>query len=253
MKVARISLPSLGTREVRVAALDGTCELLAEPADPRSAQAIVQALARDRQPGWLADLPVSLFDRLCAEIYTAEFSSRVECRSDCSECAEPFDFRFELSELLHHQDREAAALGLTPDEEGYWHLDGGLVLRPPTMADLETHADEARLTADLVREGDPADERIDRTLEAGAPLLTLPVATECPHCGAAQQVGFDMARHLVASVAAERPFLIRETHLIAARYGWSHESIMALPRKDRRAYAALIESERSAALARKRA
>jgi hypothetical protein len=236
-----------------VAALDGVCELLAEQGDPQSAQAVVLALVRDERPGWLGALPVTFFDRLCAAIYAAEFSPRVECRSDCTACGEPFDFRFELDQLLRHQDDEATALGLSPDADGYWRLDEGLAVRPPTLADLAAHPDQQELAARLVRNGDPHDERIEGALEAGAPLLTLPIATECPHCEAAQQVGFDMARHLVASIAAERAFLIRETHLVAARYGWSHESIMALPRKDRRAYAALIESERSAALARRRA
>lgn len=81
-------------------------------------------------------------------------------------------------------------------------------------------------------------------------MMSLDIATACPECGRAQDVWFDLAAFLIRTLAGERPFLLRETHLLAARYGWSHGEIMALPRDDRRAFAALIESERSAAMRR---
>ena len=57
---------------------------------------------------------------------------------------------------------------------------------------------------------------------------------------------FDVVRYTLESLAAERPLLIRETHLIASRYGWGHDTIMSLTRADRRAYAALVLGERTA-------
>lgn len=251
MKLVRINLPTVARRDFRVAAIDGAVELLAQPDDPFAARLIITRLVEGEQAGWLDEVPVTIFDRLCADLFEREFSPDVECRSDCQTCCEPFLFQFDLSELIAGQDQVAYRLGLSPDEDGYWQVDGGLSLRPPSMGDLDRNLAPEALSRMLVRSGDPDDPRVDALLNDAAPLLTVPIATACPHCGEAQEVGFDMAGYLVASIAAEHPFLIRETHLLASRYGWTHESIMALPRKDRRAYAALIESERSAALARR--
>ena len=84
-------------------------------------------------------------------------------------------------------------------------------------------------------------------LERAAPVMSFDLDAPCPHCNAAELVRFDLARYLAVRLAAERPFLLRETHLIASRYGWSHGEIMALSRTDRRAYAGLIEAERASA------
>lgn len=242
-----LSLPSLPPLAVRIAALDGAAELVADPADPGAALALLRRLGRDNPAGWLDRLPVALFDRLCAAIFVQEYSNQIECKSTCSECAEPFEFGFPLDALIAAQD---GAVGDAPvaASDGFWTTATGIELRPPTVADLAEGLDPADLLARLVRSGEPDEAAVEAVLETAAPLLTLPVATPCPHCSAEQQTQFDMARFLIDTIAAERPFLIRETHLIASRYGWDHASICALPRRDRQAYAALIESERSAAL-----
>lgn len=243
-----LSLPSLPPLAVRIAALDGAAELAADPADPGAALALVRRLGRDNSPGWLERLPVALFDRLCAAIFVQEFSGQIECKSACSECAEPFEFGFPLDALIAAQDQAMVAGAPVAAADGFWSIAGGIELRPPTLADLADRLDEPAFLARLVRAGQPDLAQVEAVLETAAPLLTLPIATPCPHCSAEQQIQFDMARFLVDTIAAERPFLIRETHLIASRYGWDHASICALPRRDRQAYAALIESERSAAL-----
>jgi hypothetical protein len=78
--------------------------------------------------------------------------------------------------------------------------------------------------------------------------MAFDVAAPCPRCRADNETRFGLAAFLAARLAAERPFLVRETHLIASRYGWGHAEIMALSRVDRRAYATLVEGERSAGL-----
>ena len=83
-------------------------------------------------------------------------------------------------------------------------------------------------------------------LEEAAPLLTLDLETRCASCDEPQVLRFDVVRYTLESLAAERPLLIRETHLIASRYGWGHDTIMSLTRADRRAYAALVLGERTA-------
>jgi hypothetical protein len=253
VKLVRTSLPTLPRREFRVAALDGAGELLADPGDRHSARRLVSHMVEGEGDGWLDQLPAAIFDRLCAAIFERDFSATVGCRSDCGKCGEPFDFAFDISDLIAAQDSAAAGLELALDQEGYWTVEGGLSLRPPTLGDLAGKLPPDTLAKLLVRSGRRDDPAIEVLLDEAAPLLTLPIATRCPHCQEAQEAAFDMAGYLVASIAADHAFLVRETHLLASRYGWTHESIMALPRSDRRAYAALIESERSAALARQSA
>ena len=139
-----------------------------------------------------------------------------------------------------------------PDERGTFLLPDGRRIRAPTVGDVE-HAvrsvDIAALRHACVLEGDAdADpELLDAALEAAAPALTRDVAATCPHCAAAQPVRFDLANFLVASLARERPFLLREMHLLARAYGWSLAEILSLNRDDRRALARLCEAERAAA------
>ena len=116
------------------------------------------------------------------------------------------------------------------------------------QADLDAARTAAELLARLVVEGEASDTgaEVTRFLERAAPVLDLELDAACPECGSAGTPRFDLATFLAARLAAERPFLVRETHWIASRYGWSHDEIMSLPREDRRAYAGLVEAERSA-------
>lgn len=248
-RVVTVSLPSLPPMSVLLRRIAGSDEADLAPDRPGEPTRLLAALARrpDGRPLNLAALPVSLHDRLLAEVYRAEVGEQAPCRAPCAQCGQPFEFELALADLLAAQDAEAAACGL-PEADGRWPVAGTRV-RPPTLADA---AAPSALLPQTLCEPPPEDASalaaVTAFLERAAPLLALALDTHCPHCGSAQQLGFDLPRFLVRAIGNERPFLIRETHLLAARYGWSHAEIMALPRDDRRAFASLIESERSAAL-----
>jgi hypothetical protein len=89
-------------------------------------------------------------------------------------------------------------------------------------------------------------------LERAAPVLALDFNVDCPHCQREQKARFDLTRYFLRRLGGERSFLLREAHLIAAHYGWSHQEIMRLTRDERRAYAGLIETERAGASSRGR-
>jgi hypothetical protein len=253
MRAIALFLPSLGGYSCFLRPLDGHGELAVAAGDPQAAQRLLAGLLRtgDGAAVELGDLLACWRDRLLAEIYREAIGERVECRSTCIECSEAYEFAFALKDIIAAQDATARASGLEPDDEGLWAMAGGVRLRPPSLADLAQNQSTEALRRRLVQYGDLADTVIDAALEAGAPLLSFDCDAQCPHCEAPQQVAFDIGPFLTRSLAAERPFLIRETHLIASRYGWDHATIMALPRRDRQAYAGLIESERSAQLARR--
>ena len=249
---ADVAIPSLPRAAFLLKRIDGRLESAIVPDATGMISRLLAALLTDKAgaPVDVRTLPLAVHDRLVAQVYLAELGSSVKARARCRGCGESFEFGFSLAELLARQDETAAPIG-PPADDGYWRTGDGARIRPPILADVEA-GDTATLMDRI--SADPVDsdqhEAVSAFLEDASPSISLDIATVCPACHEAQPVWFDLARFLLDALAAERPFLIREAHLIAARYGWSHQEIMGLRRDDRRAYAALIESERSAALRR---
>lgn len=248
----RVAIPSLPTADFLLRPMDGHSEAAIVADRPGMATLLLERLVVGGE-GEAVDvraLPVAVHDRLLASLYTLEYGENVSCQASCAACAQPFQFRFALPALLASQDQAAAEAG-SPGGDGCWEAPSGVRLRPPDLRDAAAGAPEG-LLARIAQSPVPAEEveALAAFLEKASPILAIDLDTACPGCGASQSVAFDLARFLVRALAGERPFLIREIHLIAARYGWSHSEIMALPRADRRAFATLVESERSASLRR---
>ena len=168
------------------------------------------------------------------------YGPRAECRALCEFCGETYEFMLDLTQIIAEQDAERQDL---PDADDVWTLPGGARVRGPKPEDLT--GDPKSLAARLTIEGEASADEVEAFLETAAPVLTLDLAARCPGCDKPAQLRFDLATYLTRRLAAERPFLVRETHLIASHYGWPHGEIMALPRDDRRAYAGLVEAERT--------
>lgn len=66
------------------------------------------------------------------------------------------------------------------------------------------------------------------------------LACACPACGEALSAVLDPASFLLAEVAGQEEALFAEVLAIAARTGWDEASILAMPRRRRRAYAAAL-------------
>lgn len=243
-----VAVPSLPPVHAVLRRITGADEAALAPGRPGEPARLLAALARagDGAPLELAALPVTVHDRLLAEVYRREVGDTASCRASCAACAKPFEFDLVLPDLLAAQDRDAAGCE-PPGADGRWRL-ARLRVRPPTLADAARGPQAVPgVLCDPAADADTL-AAVAAFLERACPLLALDLDAACPHCGAAQCLAFDLPRFLLRTIANDRPFLVRETHLIAARYGWSHADIMALPRDDRRAYAALIESERGAGL-----
>jgi hypothetical protein len=217
--------------------LTGADELALAGVGVAPALALLERLADGAD---VAALTVCQADRALAEIYLMLYGPRAECRVACESCGETYEFTLDLPQIIAKQDAERPS---QPDIEGVWTLPGGTRVRAPTQTDLV--GDPATLAARLTLEGEASVDAIGAFLETASPVLTIDMDARCPDCGTAAQLRFDLSNYLTRRLAAEHPFLVRETHLIASRYGWSHGEIMALTRDDRRAYAGLIEAERA--------
>jgi hypothetical protein len=80
-------------------------------------------------------------------------------------------------------------------------------------------------------------------LERAAPPLAGPVEGLCPRCGTTVSGWFDPGGFVLAELGARAAALLQEVHLLASRYGWSEEAILAMPERRRAAYAETITAE----------
>lgn len=217
--------------------LTGADELTLAGVGAASALALLERLTDGTD---VAALTVCQADRALAGIYQMLYGPQAECLAACESCGRSYEFTLDLPQIIARQDAERPA---PPDVEGVWTLPSGARLRAPTQADLA--GDPATLAARLTLEGEAGADEVGAFLDTASPVLAIDMDASCPDCGTTAQLRFDLSSYLTRRLAAEHPFLIRETHLIASRYGWSHGEIMALTRDDRRAYAGLIEAERA--------
>ncbi len=200
----------------------------------------------DGLPSGFDSLDVSHVDRLLAAVYTLLYGDAAECRLTCAQCRTGFEFTLSLAELIRVQDAERPG---PTGPDGYWTLPDGQRVRPPTLGDVAATTQGRALVERLTDAGVVSDpDAVADWLETAAPVLSIDLDAACPNCGHVAAVRFDIAAYLAARLAGERPFLMREIHLIAARYGWSRAEILGLGRDERRAYATMIEGERAAGM-----
>lgn len=240
-----------GRRRAFVRALTGADEIAAEAGAVALLDRLLVAGSQAVRSGEAARLAVADRDRLLAALYRDLFGDRIEADAPCRECDRPFAVAFSLAALVDGQ-RTPRPDGVDgPDEAGHYRL-VEVIFRLPTSEDLEAvlgqPGDRAKATllARCIVEGRGAgrEAEIEAAMAALGPTLDTELETTCPHCATRQGVRFAIDRYLLRCLANERRFLLHETHSIARAYGWSHEAIMALPRRDRQDYVRLIDAER---------
>jgi hypothetical protein len=226
----RVTLPCAG-RTAGLRELTGDDERAAVDRTTASALALLDRLL---EPGFgaAADLTAADRDRLLLAIQRRTFGDRIDATVACRACDAPFDLDFALS-------------GLEAVLEPAGEIAG---VRPPTGADELAVAglapDDARAA---LRErcllDDALAPELDALLARAAPLADLELDAECPECGEAQPVHFDIQSFLMGSLIAERPRLMADVHCLALTYRWSAGGILDLPRAERRALVELIDLE----------
>jgi hypothetical protein len=85
--------------------------------------------------------------------------------------------------------------------------------------------------------------RAREDLERTAPPLGGPIEGACPHCAGVVLGWFDPGAFVIAELRTRAMMLMEEVHLLASRYGWSEDAILALPGPRRGAYAEMIAAE----------
>jgi hypothetical protein len=200
-------------------------------------------------PGEADLLAVADRDRLLAALYKSCFGDRIESVCTCRTCDERFELGFRVSEMEARDVDGADVEG--PDADGCFTVDDGARFRLPTVADLkaiaglDASAALAALRARCIAGENASADTIDAAMEKVGPLLSCDLEAQCPQCGDVEIIRFDLERHLLGALVAERRYLTREIHVLASAYHWPLSEIAALSRDDRRALVRCVEAGRT--------
>jgi hypothetical protein len=221
--------------------------------------ALVDRLAQPLDGGtidWSA-LPLTDLDTLLFLIRQAICGDliRAEARCPVPGCGARIDVAFHTSDYLAHHTPRVPANVVPEGMEAWYRLrDTALRFRVPTGADLIAVMGEPRPARALIQRCvDPPDvparllRRIERAMEALAPVLSRDVLGSCPECGRTIPLYFDHQRFCLHELQDSAALVYEEIHLLARQYGWSQAEILALPRHRRAAYAEMVRQERRSA------
>ncbi len=173
---------------------------------------------------------------------------RTEALCPAGDCGETIDVAFEVGAYLSHH-RPRAFRGARPADSGWFELTGSCGrFRIPTIGDLlaEVDLDGAALHERCLDHGDPpaaVARRIDRALDALAPRLDGEVSGACPSCGAAVELCFEPISYVAQELRDACAGLFAQVHELALAYRWSERAILALGRRRRTGYLAMIRGD----------
>jgi hypothetical protein len=92
------------------------------------------------------------------------------------------------------------------------------------------------LPADLVR-------LVGEQLEELDPLPCFAVVTLCPACGWQGEIAVDLEAVLLAGLHRAQRRMLADIHVLASRYGWREQDVLAIPPKRRADYRRMIAEE----------
>jgi hypothetical protein len=195
-----------------------------------------------------ASLTIGEAQEAALRLRAASIEGPVRTAFSCTACGERLELPLDARAMLSLGAAVPRTLAID---------DVSLTFRPATVGDVlaaaESRMPGQTLLARCVTAHDAAGATVDvATLPepvadaAAAHLLAMDAQAEtvlacaCPGCGAALEAVFDPAQFLAAELAAGTQALFVDVLAIAARTGWTEQSILAMPRQRRRGYAAAL-------------
>lgn len=218
----------------------------------RLASRLAAASGTGEQVTW-DELPAAELAAVALAIRQAWLGDIIRTDGFCADpaCREPMDIAFAISTyLVHHRPRPYRGVRPAPEAGWYELADGGASFRLPTAGDLRAAVGapdpELFLRQRCVRPASvPAAmaRRISRAMHATSPSLNGPVTARCPACGGSVVFQFDPLTYALAELRDAASGLYEEVQLIASAFGWREHDILAMPRRRRARYAALIRDQ----------
>jgi hypothetical protein len=198
-----------------------------------------------------AGLTVTDFETALLGLRRFLFGDKVACvfRDRLHECGVRMELEFSITAFLD-EARPRSPRGVRPGDDPGWFLLPGdegreVRFRLPTVEDqlLAMHSTDG--AAQLARRcidaaGGRELKRAERAMEEMAPLVSRPLAGNCPECGAALTMALHVPRLVMDELANHAAGIHEEMDAIAATYHWNEADILAMPQRRRRAYAETI-------------
>jgi hypothetical protein len=236
--------PRISPRYLWLKELTGRQEFALAEGHPQSLAEALSSLVVSMSPTQFQSLTLSDRDRLLATVFTHCFGDTVESIVKCTGCGKPFELGFSLSELsreLEEPLEEAQGVLTRADDQGVFTLGDTLRFRLPTVRDEVEAAGlpedgaarfliERCLVAGSVEHDLP---RVEAELERLAPLMRTELTSECPHCGTAHRIDFDLVSYAERCFKRDLTMLTREIHCLASAYRFSYNEILDMPRSVR--------------------
>jgi hypothetical protein len=241
------TLPASGA-SVALRLPDGQDEMLLVERGDGILDSAIALLSRLGGEGFDAGaLLVTDFETLLLRLRVARLGPALSLGFTCPHCRAVAEIGFKASDLIDTaQPRRPASVAADPDRPGWFRLaDAGF--RLPTARDQAEVADHpepqrrlAELCLDAAARAPRLRTKVERVMEAMAPLLSREIAGRCPSCAAEVRTFLCVPDIVLRELKRAAAVVYEEIDLIARTYHWPEPVILSLPGGRRRAYAELI-------------
>jgi hypothetical protein len=232
---------------VALKSLDGRDELLlAEASGPaiETAIALLSSLGGD---GFDAGaLSVTDFETLLLHARAARLGPAMALAVSCPHCRTRAEIVFKIADLIEAAEPRRPRSVADDEARPGWFRIAGTGFRLPTARDQLDAAGHRRperrlaeLCLDAAARAPGLRGRIERAMEAMAPLLSREIEARCPACDGAVRALLSVPEIVVRELKRAAAAVYEEIDLIARAYHWPESVILGLPAARRRAYAEL--------------
>jgi hypothetical protein len=176
---------------------------------------------------------------------------RAEAVCPAAACGAKIDVSFRVSEYVaHHSPREVRDANARQTDGWYSLSASEVAFRLPLAGDriavaAAAHPDRA-LSARCLRPAELPPRilgRVVRVMQTMAPAMADVVQGRCPECDATVEMWFDPQEFTLRELHDEAAHIFDEVHLLASRYHWSEEEILAMSGRRRLRYVELIRQQ----------
>ena len=198
----------------------------------------------------LAQLSIGQRDAELLQLRARTFGPQFDCRTNCPQCRQDLEFRFEASQLRANafgdssQTRMAEIDGCQVRYRAPNSEDLRVALNSPDIAAGKTRI-LRRCVLDIRQRGlekpiaelpEAVLDRIGDLIVHAEPSADLQIEIQCRECGSSWVAPFDIVSFLWQEISAWARRCLWEVHAIAAAYGWSEAEILAMSPMRRQLY-----------------
>lgn len=220
---------------------------------PERALVMLAAGCPNQPEDSLLQLSLGERDRLLLALRRHTFGNLLQGVTDCPSCKSDLTVDLDIDHLLSASPIDEKEF--TTSIAGY-----ELRFRPPNSEDLLAVLDSspsdvhpfltlAQRVLRAIRGGTelPATalppevlNRATELIEASDPAAELRLTMQCPDCGSAVSIVFDIVSFFWSEISAHVRRLLAEVHILASAYGWSEQEILRLSPWRRAAYLGMV-------------